>query len=88
MLMLLRTITALLKAERRPLDELPLNWFFADAVVLELTHKRDNEHIDIRDLEIGLAEINYVLKPLDIVLLRTGRNQFYGQPDYSSHGWR
>ncbi len=43
------------------IDELPLNWFFADAVVLELTHKRDNEHIDIRDLEIGLAEINYVL---------------------------
>jgi kynurenine formamidase len=33
-----------------------------------------------------LTEIDYVLKPLDIVFLRTGRDQFYGQPDHSSHG--
>jgi hypothetical protein len=37
-------------------------------------------------LEIGLPKIDYVLKPLDIVLLRTSRDRFYEQLDDSSHG--
>jgi kynurenine formamidase len=67
-------------------DELLLNWFFADGIVLELTRKTDTENIEPRDLATGLAEIGYVEKPLDIVLLRTARDRFYGQPDYSSYG--
>jgi kynurenine formamidase len=68
------------------IDELPLEWFFADGVVLELIHKTDGEKVEARDVESALDQIGYVLKPLDIVLLRTGRDAFYGDPDYSSRG--
>ena len=54
------------------IDELPLEWFFCDAVVLDLRHKRPREFIEIGDLEQALAAIDYRLKPLDIVLLHTG----------------
>ena len=68
------------------IDDLPLDWFFADGVVLTLKSKSDAEKITSADLKAQLAEICYVLKPLDIVLVYTGRNQFYSQPDYSARG--
>jgi kynurenine formamidase len=68
------------------IDELPLEWFFADGVVLKLIHKTDDEKVEASDLESALDEIGYVIKPLDIVLLRTGRDAFYADPDYSSRG--
>ena len=33
-----------------------------------------------------MARIGYDLKPLDIVLVRTGCDRYYGQPDYMLHG--
>src|SRR5690349_22858569 len=68
------------------IDELPLEWFFADGVVIDMTAKQDGERMEVEDLESALAEINYTLKPLDIVLVRTGRDTFYGQADYSLRG--
>ena len=68
------------------IDELPLEWFFADGVVLDMTHKADGERVGVGDLEAALATIGYTLKPLDIVLVRTGRDAFYGQPDYILRG--
>jgi kynurenine formamidase len=68
------------------IDELPLEWFFADGVVLDLRHKGDGAKVEVRDIERALAYIGYALKPLDIVLLRTGRDAYYGQPDYSLRG--
>jgi kynurenine formamidase len=54
------------------IDELPLEWFFGDGIVLDLRHKRPREFIEVVDLERALARIEYELKPLDIVLLQTG----------------
>ncbi len=68
------------------IDELPLEWFFADGVVLDLTVKADGEKIEAADVEAALAAMDYALKPLDIVLVRTGRDAFYGRPDYSRRG--
>ena len=64
------------------IDELPLEWFFSDGVVLDMTHKADGERIEAGDVEFALASIKSTLKPLDIVLVRTGRDAFYGWPDY------
>ena len=64
------------------IDELPLEWFFADGVVLDMTRKADGEKVEVGDVEAALADLGYSLKPLDIVLVRTGRDAFYGQPDY------
>jgi kynurenine formamidase len=68
------------------IDELPLEWFFSDAVVLDFAHKADGEHVTPGDIESGLGQIAYELKPRDIVLLRTGRDVFYGRADYSIRG--
>jgi kynurenine formamidase len=67
-------------------DELPLEWFFSDGVVLDMTAKADGEKVEASDVEAALAGIGYELKPLDIVLVRTGRDTFYGRPDYVWRG--
>jgi len=52
-------------------EGIPLEYCYGDGVVLNLTHKQPGDEIWPEDLEQALAAINYRLKPLDIVLLRT-----------------
>lgn len=68
------------------IDELPLEWFFSDGVVLDMAHKADGERVEAGDVEAALGAVNYSLKPLDIVLLRTGRDAYYGRADYVLRG--
>lgn len=68
------------------IDELPLEWFYADAVVLDMTAKADGEKITADDVTLELARVGYEVKPLDIVLVRTDRDRFYGEPDYVFRG--
>src|SRR5271165_4187367 len=51
-----------------------------------MTHKADGEKVEVGDVEAALAGLGYSLKPLDIVLARTGRDAFYSQPDYARRG--
>jgi kynurenine formamidase len=68
------------------IDELPLDWFFAPGVVIDMTRKADGERVEAAEVEAALAELGYTLRPRDIVLIRTGRDAFYGQPDYVRRG--
>jgi kynurenine formamidase len=68
------------------IDELPLEWFYSDGVVLDMTRKADGDGVNPEDVQRELKRIAYTLKPLDIVLIRTGRDVFYGQPDYMFRG--
>lgn len=68
------------------IDELPLEWFFADGITLDLTGKADGEKVEAGEIEAALKAVGRTLKPLDIVLLRTGRDAFFGQPDYARRG--
>jgi len=73
------------KSEGRPsktADEIPLEYCYQDGVRLNLIHKKPNEVIADADIEDALKKINYTLKPLDIVLLETGADKFYGKPQY------
>ena len=75
------------KSEGRPsktAEEIPLDWCYQDGVRINLTHKKSSEVITANDLEESLKKINYSLKPLDIVLLYTGADKFYGSPKYFS----
>src|SRR5919106_5376319 len=69
-------------------DELPLEWFFAPGVVLDMTAKEDGEPIGTDEVETELRRIGHGLEPLDIVLVRTGRDAFYAEPDYVARGPR
>ena len=52
------------------IEELPLEWFFGDGVVLDYTDKPDGYCVTVDDLKQKLAAIHYTLKPFDIVLIR------------------
>ena len=68
------------------IDELPLEMFIGPGVVLDVTGRADGEAIDPDDLSRCLSEIGHELSAGDIVLLHTGCDVFYGQPEYIEHG--
>lgn len=68
------------------IDQIPLEWCYADAVLLDFSHKPDGSRITARDVEQELARIDYKIKPLDIVLVRTGADKFWGTPEYLVKG--
>jgi kynurenine formamidase len=73
------------RSEGRPsktAEEIPLEWCYCEGVKLTLTHKKPNETITAEDIEDALKKIQYTLRPLDIVLLHTGADRFYGRPQY------
>jgi kynurenine formamidase len=78
-----------IRGERaQTIDELPLEWFFGDGVVLDMTAKEDGEAIDVADVESELAGIDHELREGDIVLVRTGRDAHYGDLAYLALGPR
>jgi kynurenine formamidase len=68
------------------IDEIPLDWCFNDGVVLDFRHKKDGERITVEDLGKALARIDYKIKPLDIVLIQTGADEFWGKEEYLVKG--
>jgi kynurenine formamidase len=70
----------------RKIDELPLEWFFAPGVKLEFTGRPDGEVIHRDEIEQALELARHELRPLDIVLVQTGRDAFYDRMDYPSLG--
>jgi kynurenine formamidase len=70
----------------RTIDELPLEWCLSDGVCLDLSDREDGYRVMAADLRDRLAGIGYTLKPLDIVLIRTGADRYWGTPDYLLKG--
>jgi len=70
----------------RTIDLIPLEWCFSDGVVLDMTHKKSNEKIEIPDLELALEKISYRIKPMDIVLIRTDNDKISHKKEYFSKG--
>lgn len=67
----------------RTIDQLPLEWFYGDGVVLNFTDKPAGYEISAADLQERLAAIGYQLKPFDIVLLRTDASKRMYEKDYA-----
>ena len=68
------------------IDELPLDWFHGPGVVIDATSRDDGDALAAADLEAELERIGHDLRPGDVVLVHTGRDAFYGQPDYIARG--
>lgn len=73
-------------ARAATIDELPLDWFHGPGVVLEATEREDGDALAVADVEAELQRIGHDLRPGDVVLVHTGRDAFYGQPDYIARG--
>jgi len=56
----------------RSIDEVPLEWCYGDGVLLNFAGHDRAAGITQADLVAELARIGHTLKPLDIVLIRTG----------------
>jgi len=67
-------------ADGAAVDQIPLDRFFGQAVVYDLTHLSPRSHISLQDLTQCAAEI--APQAGDIVLLRTGIDVRLGQRDY------
>ncbi len=68
------------------IDEIPLDWCFRDGVVLDFSYLNDGEAITSDHIDQALDKIGYTLKPLDIVLIRTGADRYWGKPEYLVKG--
>lgn len=68
------------------IDQLPLDWFFRPGVVLDFHDRADGQTIEILDLKGALETAGHELAERDIVLVRTGRDAYYGEADYMRRG--
>lgn len=70
----------------RTIDELPLEWFYGDGVVLDMRDKLRGSEINTDDLQRALERIDYKLKLGDIVLIQTGADKYWGKKEYFDAG--
>lgn len=63
-------------------EAIPLDYCFADGVVLDFRHLAFGSAISVDDLQEALAKIDYTLKPRDIVLIRTGASEYNHEDRY------
>lgn len=68
----------------KTVDQVPLEWCYADGVRLDFTRKKPGETIAVNDVKEALSKIDYKLKPLDIVLMMTGADKYIDEPRYAS----
>jgi len=70
----------------RTIDEMPLEWFYGDGVVLDMRHKERGSGVMAKDLQEALANINHKIKAWDIVMIQTGADKLWGKPEYFEAG--
>lgn len=73
-------------ARAMTIEEVPLEWCFSDGVVLDFRSREDGEAISVADVEAELRRIDYTVKPMDIVLVMTGVDKYWGSPEYINKG--
>lgn len=73
------------RSEGRPaktIDQIPLEWCYGPGVVLDLSHKAPADAVTVKDIKSALKKIKYTLRPMDIVLIRTGADRHWETPKY------
>jgi len=68
------------------IDEVPLEHFFGPGVVVDALGREDGDAVTLEQMQAGIAAAGHALTPGDIVLVHTGCDRFYDQPDYMAHG--
>jgi kynurenine formamidase len=70
----------------RTIDEIPLDWFYHDGVVLDMRFKSQGSGVTIQDIKDILNKIHYKLKEWDIVMVQTGADKLWGKKEYFDAG--
>jgi kynurenine formamidase len=66
----------------KTIGQVPLDWCYADGVVLDMRYKQTGEQIEVNDLEKACNKINYEIKEKDIVLIMTGADKYANEKKY------
>lgn len=67
-------------------DEIPLDWYYGDGAVPDFLDKPAGIKSAVKDFGEALFRIDYELKEKNIVLIRTGADQYWGTPKYLISG--
>ncbi len=70
----------------RTIDEMPLEWFYGDGVIIDMRHKPAGAAVTVEDFQQALDRLGYHLKPGDIVLVQTGADRYWGTGEYDRAG--
>ena len=72
----------------KKIDEVPLEWCYGNGVLLDFSQtKKSGETISTEDIKKELQRIGTTLKPMDIVLIRTGAEDFFDKdPNFGAMG--
>ncbi|WP_294965380.1 cyclase family protein [uncultured Gilliamella sp.] len=70
----------------KTIDQMPLEWCISDGVMLNFSHFPAGYVVTAKDIQYELDRIGYKLKPLDIVLIQSGAQQYYGSKEYLVKG--
>jgi len=77
------------KSDGKPaetIEQIPLEKCIGPGVVLDMTHKADDDPITVADMETALAKAGASLDENTIVLIRTGRDKLMGTKAFWSTG--
>jgi len=64
------------------IDELPLEWFFGTALVLDCSEERCEETVSSKELQKAQSTQGLTLNKGDIVFINTGASRLWGQREY------
>ncbi len=70
----------------KTIDQMPLEWFYHDGVVLDMRHKPRGSGVTVDDIQSALKKIGYKIKPWDIVMIQTGADKLWGKAEYFDAG--
>jgi kynurenine formamidase len=68
------------------IEEIPLEKCIGPGVVLDFTHKADDDPITVDDMKAALAKTGATLTDKTIVLIRTGRDKLMGTKEFWKRG--
>ena len=70
----------------KTIDQMPLEYGFADAILIDVTHKPEFSLVTIDDIKADLQKNNSKITHQTIVLFKTGMDKFIGTKEYPEHG--
>lgn len=70
----------------KSIDQWPLEWCMGEGVVLNISDIPSGYEVTVQDVKNMLKEMDYELRPRDIVLVSTGNDKYWGTPEYMDRG--
>lgn len=70
----------------KTIEEWPLERCIGDGVVIDIQEAPDGSEVSVEQIQQKLRDMNYTIKPGDIVLTMTGNDKYFGTPEYLTRG--